>query len=146
MLGARLSATGKATTFSFDSVEKIARPGNNVTQIKRPLGGVDVLTDESGNVDRSMHFDTWRQQPDAATGQPLAESASSFVHCKTTLGFTGHGMLDEVGVVHERGAVRRVEESRGVAVFGARLDDGLRFVECGIGDGSARRWRRCCCR
>ena len=53
-----------------------------------------------------MRFDPWGRRTDAASGSDLTDmAATTFDHCATTRGFTGHEMLDEVGVVHMNGRI-----------------------------------------
>jgi RHS repeat-associated protein len=70
------------------------------------LGSVDVITDQSGAILQEMSFDAWGQRRNAITWAPLASTAlTTFDHSRTTRGFTGHEMLDEVGIIHMNGRI-----------------------------------------
>ena len=70
------------------------------------LGSVDVLTDADGAVDSYLRFDAWGLRQNAASGRNLTATARmDFDTCATTRGFTGHEMLDQVGVVHMNGRI-----------------------------------------
>ncbi len=73
---------------------------------KDHLGSVDVITDSLGDVVQDMSFDAWGQRRDAAvwSGMSLSELLN-FDNSITTRGFTGHEMLDEVGIIHMNGRI-----------------------------------------
>ena len=125
---------GKATTTLYiGSVERVTHPDATVT-VRRRIGGTAielagpavgsceadavryVLRDHLGSVDRlvnaqgavrqSMSFAAWGARRGPADWTELAEAAArSFDDCATTRGFTGHEMLDAVGVVHMNGRI-----------------------------------------
>ena len=126
-------AQGTTTTLYLGSVEKIARPDLS-TEVKRyidglviessgaaatgctanetlyvlrdHLGSVARLTDAQGNEVQGMRFDPWGRRRNAVTGEDLTETAEmTFDTCATTRGFTGHEMLDDVGIVHMNGRI-----------------------------------------
>lgn len=74
--------------------------------LKDHLGSTDIVLDAAGNVKQLMSFDAWgeRRNPDTTTEYNAAQLVS-FDHSITTRGFTGHEMLDEVGVVHMNGRI-----------------------------------------
>ena len=88
------------------------------------LGSVDTVTSSNGTVIQRMSFDAWgkRRQPSlVASGSGagpawldlLAPSAiATFDVSATTRGFTGHEMLDPVGLVHMNGRVYDPELGR----------------------------------
>ncbi|MFL0802278.1 MAG: FG-GAP-like repeat-containing protein [Agarilytica sp.] len=72
------------------------------------LGSLDVITDGAGTVVQSMSFDPWGSRRNADTWQPLDISDLSVLASLksiTTRGYTGHEMLDEVGVIHMNGRI-----------------------------------------
>ena len=70
------------------------------------LGSLDVITDSSGEIVQEMSFDAWGQRRDAVNWDALTPAAlATFDHSITTRGFTGHEMLDEVGIVHMNGRI-----------------------------------------
>ncbi|WP_281284232.1 FG-GAP-like repeat-containing protein [Exilibacterium tricleocarpae] len=73
---------------------------------KDHLGSIDVITDAAGVVEQEMSFDAWGQRRDVVNWQSLdIAGLLSFDHSITTRGFTGHEMLDEVGLIHMNGRV-----------------------------------------
>ncbi|WP_445357512.1 FG-GAP-like repeat-containing protein [Microbulbifer sp. ANSA002] len=73
---------------------------------KDHLGSMDLITDKAGNVKQEMSFDAWGQRRNTANWNALSLSAlSSFDHSRTTRGYTGHEMLDEVGLIHMNGRI-----------------------------------------
>ena len=128
-----VGADGTTTTRYIGNVEIIDRP-NNIRERKRHIAGIvvdtsfydsgnlidkqtyylhkdhlgslDVMTTTSGYVVSEFSFDAWGQRRDATDWTALsALQLSSFDHSITTRGFTGHEMLDEVGVVHMNGRI-----------------------------------------
>ena len=69
--------------------------------VKDHLGSVAVLTDEQGQVAERLSYDPWgkRRYPSGAD-DPTGSIAAS-----TTRGFTGHEMIDDVGLVNMNGRV-----------------------------------------
>ncbi len=75
-------------------------------QFRDHLGSLDVLTNSSGEIVQEMSFDPWGQRRNAINWQALASGdLTNFDHSITTRGFTGHEMLDEVGIVHMNGRI-----------------------------------------
>ncbi|WP_444910107.1 FG-GAP-like repeat-containing protein [Microbulbifer sp. TRSA005] len=73
---------------------------------KDHLGSMDLITDKAGNVKQEMSFDAWGQRRNTANWNALSLSAlSNFDHSRTTRGYTGHEMLDEVGLIHMNGRI-----------------------------------------
>ncbi|WP_299945311.1 RHS repeat-associated core domain-containing protein [uncultured Microbulbifer sp.] len=84
-------------------------------------GSLDVITDSHGQVaeDESGNklvysFDAWGKRRNALSWQQIAGSPSSMVsalrvgifnHLSSNRGYTGHEMLDEVGLIHMNGRV-----------------------------------------
>ncbi len=73
---------------------------------KDHLGSIDVIADATGKVTEDFSFDAWGERRSAADwrSQDIA-SLLNFDHSTTTLGYTGHETLDEVGLVHMNGRV-----------------------------------------
>lgn len=77
---------------------------------KDHLGSIAVITDQAGNVVQAMDFDPWGKRRNIETWNALTdqEKESEYgIDGKpiTTRGFTGHEMLDEVGLVHMNGRI-----------------------------------------
>ncbi|MDX5365615.1 MAG: hypothetical protein LPK88_04235 [Alphaproteobacteria bacterium] len=72
------------------------------------LGSVAVITDELGAVVERLSFDAWgkRRHPDGT------DDPSGSITSQTTRGFTGHEMIDEVGLVNMNGRVYDPEIGR----------------------------------
>lgn len=88
--------------------------------LKDHLGSTDVITDGSGALISNQSFDAWGQRRSANDAEhfttaelvALANSQSGpmSVHRQvnphtTTKGFTGHEMLDEMGIIHMNGRI-----------------------------------------
>lgn len=70
------------------------------------LGSTDIVMDAVGGLEQAMSFDAWGQRRDPeGMQQYTATQLANFDHSITTKGFTGHEMLDEVGVVHMNGRI-----------------------------------------
>ncbi|MDP5211255.1 hypothetical protein, partial [Microbulbifer sp. 2205BS26-8] len=64
---------------------------------KDHLGSMDLMTDKAGQVVQEMSFDAWGQRRNTANWSALTLTALyGFDHSRTTRGYTGHEMLDEV--------------------------------------------------
>jgi RHS repeat-associated protein len=70
---------------------------------KDHLGSLHTLTREDGTVDEVLDFDAWgrRRTFDSATHRYTYASVQS----QTDRGFTGHEMLDAVGLIHMNGRI-----------------------------------------
>ncbi|GLS26533.1 RHS repeat-associated core domain-containing protein [Marinibactrum halimedae] len=76
--------------------------------LKDHLGSTDVITNMVGDISvaQRMSFDVWGQRRNVTDWDNFGFSElSNFDHSNTTKGFTGHEMLDEVGVVHMNGRI-----------------------------------------
>ena len=71
------------------------------------LGSIDVITNVIGTVVQDMSFDAWGQRRAAADWTVLALlRLTDTTHGRTTTrGFTGHEMLDAVGIIHMNGRI-----------------------------------------
>ncbi|MBR9910644.1 MAG: hypothetical protein GYB33_09885 [Gammaproteobacteria bacterium] len=74
---------------------------------KDHLGSLDVIV-EGGNT-QEYRFDAWGQRINPSTSAVLANIATdinfSVANIATTRGFTGHEMLDQVGLIHMNGRI-----------------------------------------
>ncbi|WP_299587552.1 RHS repeat-associated core domain-containing protein [uncultured Microbulbifer sp.] len=67
---------------------------------------MDLITDKVGKVVQEMSFDAWGQRRNSANWNALSlAELSNFDHSRTTRGYTGHEMLDEVGLIHMNGRI-----------------------------------------
>ncbi len=128
------TTSGVTTTLYIGSVEKITQADGS-KEIKRYIGGVaimtlaldtggatqssnthylykdhlgslDIITDAAGSIVQEQSFDAWGQRRDAVNWQDLLSAQlTGFNHSVTTRGFTGHEMLDEVGIIHMNGRI-----------------------------------------
>ncbi|RZA08913.1 MAG: hypothetical protein EOO68_01460, partial [Moraxellaceae bacterium] len=72
------------------------------------LGSIDVITDAVGKVTHSESFDPWgarRGGEDWKNFQPSSLSIATFTQPVTTRGFTGHEMVDDMGIIHMNGRI-----------------------------------------
>lgn len=70
------------------------------------LGSVDVITDAGGFLEQSMSFDPWGHRRNNETLVNLSVlELITFDREITTRGFTGHEMLDKVGLIHMNGRI-----------------------------------------
>ena len=85
------------------------------------LGSLDVITDSAGSIIEELSFDPWGERRNGVNWSDLtatqlagffddASVNSTFgdgigVHGITTRGYTGHEMLDEVGIIHMNGRI-----------------------------------------
>ncbi len=73
---------------------------------KDHLGSVDVITDAIGSIEQELSFDAWGQRRSGIDWNTVSVTdLLSFDHSITTRGFTGHEMLDEVGLIHMNGRI-----------------------------------------
>ena len=84
------------------------------------LGSLDLITDAKGNVVQHHSFDAWGKRRDARDldailASVLADSSTNSIYTNfdsaralnsiTTRGFTGHEMVDAVGIIHMNGRI-----------------------------------------
>lgn len=72
---------------------------------RNSLGSVDVVTNNVGLVEAEMSFDAFGERRNITTLQALTSSEYKSLNAVTTHGYTGHEMVDEVGVIHMGGRV-----------------------------------------
>ncbi len=69
------------------------------------LGSVEAISDTAGTLVTQLSFDSWGRRRQA-NWQPMTDAAIyAFDTTLTTRGYTGHEMLDGVGLVHMNGRV-----------------------------------------
>ncbi|UTW45819.1 VCBS repeat-containing protein [bacterium SCSIO 12696] len=96
---------GTLITLKLNSTEQLQSVDTHY-QYHDHLGSLDVITDETGAIVQEMSFDAWGERRDATDWTALANGAlTTFDSSITTRGFTGHEMLDEVGVIHMNGRI-----------------------------------------
>lgn len=110
---------GGGALFDVETTENNTLVGtslsNSTTQsylYKDHLGSVDVITDAVGTVISNLSFNEWGERRNATSfNPPTASDILTFTQylltaaTKTNRGFTGHEMLDEVGLVHMNGRI-----------------------------------------
>lgn len=79
---------------------------------KDSLGTTDIITDGNGLVVAEMSFDAFGKRRNLLTFADLTEAQFDVLNDYTTRGFTGHEMLDEVGVIHMNGRIYDPELGR----------------------------------
>ena len=126
------TASGTTTTWYLGSVEKVVGNDGSVTYkryltdyslliehysssgqllsreenylLKDHLGSIDVIMAADGTVQERLGFDAWGQRRLAATGAVLGSVLPSFTS-RTTRGYTGHEMVDSMGIIHMNGRI-----------------------------------------
>lgn len=84
---------------------------NTIYTLKDHLGSLDVIVNASGVVEQKLSFGPWGQRRDATnwkevdTNSLLIDIGAGFDISRTTRGFTGHEMVDSVGIVHMNGRI-----------------------------------------
>ncbi|MDO8273582.1 MAG: RHS repeat-associated core domain-containing protein, partial [Gammaproteobacteria bacterium] len=79
---------------------------------KDTLGSTDIITDAVGGVVAEMSFDAFGKRRNVLTLAELAEAQYDVLNAITTQGFTGHEMVDEVGIIHMGGRIYDPELGR----------------------------------
>ena len=70
------------------------------------LGSISVITNALGAVDQELSYSLWGQRRNAATwGDLTALARMSFDTSRTYRGYTGHEMVDAVGIIHMNGRI-----------------------------------------
>ena len=71
-----------------------------------PILSLSVITDSLGTIVQELSYDPWGQRRVADTWQALSRlSLMTFDSSRTTRGYTGHEMVDAVGIVHMNGRI-----------------------------------------
>ncbi len=89
--------------------------GASVTQYlhRDHLGSVDTITNAAGQVVQRMSFDSWGKRREVSWLTMTDGAIAAFdTTATTTRGFTGHEMIDPVGLVHMNGRVYDPEIGR----------------------------------
>ncbi len=75
--------------------------------LKDHLGSIARILDKNGTLDQSFSFDAWGERRSPNTASILASlTLTSPIHTATTTrGYTGHEMLDAVGIIHMNGRI-----------------------------------------
>ncbi|MFK8048924.1 MAG: RHS repeat-associated core domain-containing protein, partial [Halioglobus sp.] len=73
--------------------------------LKDHLGSLDVTTDKNGSERQFYEFDAWGKRRGINGLDLSASELMNFDTSTTTRGFTGHEMLDQVGVIHMNGRI-----------------------------------------
>ncbi len=75
--------------------------------LKDHLGSIARILDKHGTLDQSFSFDAWgeRRHPDDASILASLTLTSPIHTATTTRGYTGHEMLDAVGIIHMNGRI-----------------------------------------
>ncbi len=75
--------------------------------LKDHLGSIARILDKHGTLDQSFSFDAWGERRSPNTASILASlTLTSPIHTATTTrGYTGHEMLDAVGIIHMNGRI-----------------------------------------
>jgi RHS repeat-associated protein len=76
------------------------------------LGSVDTITDAAGAIVQRMSFDAWGKRREIAWTAMTDGAIALYNTSLTTRGFTGHEMIDPVGLVHMNGRVYDPEIGR----------------------------------
>ncbi len=99
--------------------EQLDAAGNLLSESKNylykdHLGSLDVITDAIGNIVQEQSFDAWGQRRNAVNWQNLSDAikvagfgvfSNGGAGPITTRGYTGHEMVDEVGIIHMNGRI-----------------------------------------
>ncbi|MFK8047473.1 MAG: RHS repeat domain-containing protein, partial [Halioglobus sp.] len=73
--------------------------------LKDHLGSLDVTTDKNGSERQFYEFDAWGKRRGINGLDLSASELMNFDTSTTTRGFTGHEILDQVGVIHMNGRI-----------------------------------------
>ena len=103
----RRSVTGGQRTYTTDSSFAVIGDEEKRYIFKDHLGSVDVIADDLGNLEQSMSFDPWgaRRQQDSNLSLFSDTQLFGFDDGITSRGYTGHEMLDELGLIHMNGRI-----------------------------------------
>ena len=72
---------------------------------KDSLGSTDIITNSVGGIVAQMSFDAFGQRRNVLSLVDLLEADYVVLNALTTQGFTGHEMVDGVGVIHMNGRI-----------------------------------------
>ncbi len=106
------------------------------------LGSVDTITDAAGAVIQRMSFDAWGKRRETGWLPIGANGIVAFDTKTTTRGFTGHEMIDSVGLVHMNGRIYDPEIGRFLSADPhVQAPDNLRDAGTAIPTSSTTRCR-----
>ena len=98
-----MTGAGRALRYTaFNKVETVT------TQLllRGHLGSISAITDSLGTIVQALSYDPWGQRRDAATwGELTVLGKQGFDTTRTPRGFTGHEMVDTVGIIHMNGRI-----------------------------------------
>jgi RHS repeat-associated protein len=100
--------TGGNGVIAIYTDERSATPGTRLRYLHRNyLGSIDAVTDNTGAVMERLNFDAWgrRRNVTYSGGGWQVDYPANPGAVETHHGFTGHDMLDSVGLVHMRGRI-----------------------------------------
>ena len=104
--GAALIMHAYESTTTTDGVATLTETLVRQYLLKDHLGSVAVITDGVGTVVRALSYDAWGVRRNAATwGELTALALMSFDAGHASRGYTGHEMLDTVGIIHMNGRI-----------------------------------------
>ncbi len=103
----RRQVAGGQRTYTTDASFKMIGDESKRFIFKDHLGSVDVIADDLGNLEQSMSFDPWgaRRQENSTLELLTTTQLFNFSDDITSRGFTGHEMLDELGLIHMNGRI-----------------------------------------
>ena len=94
------------TTTGTDGTPAVTETVTTEYLLRDHLGSVSVITDSLGMMLQELSYDPWGQRRVADTWQALSRlSVMNFDTSRTTRGYTGHEMVDAVGIVHMNGRI-----------------------------------------
>ena len=90
----------------FHGTDAVEDYRENLYAFRDHLGSLDVVADDRGAIVQEFSFDAWGKRRNASNWQTLsAGQIAIFDSNVTRLGFTGHEMMDEVGIIHMNGRI-----------------------------------------
>lgn len=110
----RRSVAGSLRTFTTNASFEMIGDEEKRHIFKDHLGSVDVIADDAGGSEQRMSFNPWgeRRQLEGALEPLTALELFNFDDKITSRGYTGHEMLDELGLIHMNGRIYDAKLSR----------------------------------
>ena len=104
------NVAGALFTYKTDTGNNLLANGVSKAFIyKDHLGSVDIITDAVGTLTHSMSFDAWGARRSAEAWNSAYDisklTLTGFNHEVTKRGYTGHEMVDEMGIIHMNGRI-----------------------------------------
>ena len=104
--GVALITEKHETTTGTDGTPAVTETVTTEYLLKDHLGSVSAITNSLGTIVQELSYDPWGQRRVADTWQALSRlSLMNFDTSRTTRGYTGHEMVDAVGIVHMNGRI-----------------------------------------